>query len=71
MRQILSKLVIVLVLGMAPVTAAREAATGTNLRDTYLEIAKKQQQQKNFVALTPEGASVELVGLYNPLLRNC
>jgi hypothetical protein len=71
MRQILSKLVIVLALGMAPIAAGLEAPTGKNFRNTYLEITKKQQQQKSFVVLTPQGASVELVGVYNLSLDDC
>ena len=71
MRKILSKILIVLTLGTSPVVAAQQNPSDTNLRDTYLEIAKKQQQQKNFSALTPQGVSVELVAVYSFSLDDC
>jgi len=71
MRKILSKILIVLTLGTSPVAAAQQNPSDTNLRDTYLEIAKKQQQQKNFSALMPQGVSVELVAVYSFSLDDC
>lgn len=69
--QVLSELVIVLIFAMVLMTIGCETIPDRATGASQVEISKKEQQQRRFVAMTPEDVAVELVGVCERSLKDC